>query len=617
LVTLRFKHFFKYLTIHLIKFFLWRKLLTFAIVLSEGDSIDDMSPSRSDLERSSRNDLCRVVEPSANEKLMIFMTNTPYRVLARKYRPQKLSELLGQDILVQSLKKGLETNKLPHAFVLHGIRGVGKTTTARIIAKSLNCLGEDNLGKVIPIEPCGVCKSCVGIVEDRHLDVLEFDAASRTGVDDIREIIDSIKYKPVMGRYKIFIIDEVHMLSKSAFNALLKTLEEPPMHVKFIFATTEIRKIPDTILSRCMRFDLKRIDVAMLMAHLKHVAGLEGFEIDTDALSYLARAADGSMRDGLSLLDQAIALTSSENAKKIAKEKVRDMLGLSDRSLIFNVIRDLFTSDVNASLSGIRKLFDLGADPVLLMQDVMDVIYFIITMKVAPNLANDPTWPEHDRAEAKVISDSLPHGKLINTWQALVKGYEEIQKTPMQHQAFEMVVVRLCFMADLPTLDQILLQQKTTFEVNTSSAETALEIKKKNLTPINVEQAVQPVKSHEVLPEQNPVYTKQKIFDILESQSPLLASKLRHDVAFEEVRSGYLKISVTDRFDIALIAKISQTLSSATGVQWRIEKSNATTVESRYNEEKKQKQQSDNRLISHPLIQEIITAIPGTTVHIK
>ncbi|MDP5369981.1 MAG: DNA polymerase III subunit gamma/tau, partial [Pseudomonadota bacterium] len=299
------------------------------------------------------------------------MTQKAYTVLARRYRPTRLADLVGQDLLQSTLTEAIQQNHLPHAILLHGIRGVGKTTTARIIARALNCIGEDGNGPITP-NPCGVCASCKDIADDRHLDVIEMDAASRTGVDDVREIVESARYKAVKGRFKIFIIDEVHMLSKSAFNALLKTLEEPPAHVKFIFATTEIRKIPDTILSRCMRFDLKRIEPATVLTYIADLCRQEGITASNEALGHIARAGDGSMRDALSLLDQAIALSLSNNSEGVTEDLVRQMLGATDRGHLFTVLKHLFEGKTDDLLTLTDTLFHDGAVPLLLMQEVLE-----------------------------------------------------------------------------------------------------------------------------------------------------------------------------------------------------------------------------------------------------
>ncbi|WP_431857046.1 DNA polymerase III subunit gamma/tau [Azospirillum sp.] len=376
-----------------------------------------------------------------------------YRVLARKYRPKSFDELIGQDALVRTLTNAINSGRIAQAFMLTGVRGVGKTTTARIIARALNCTGPDGTGGPT-ISPCGVCDNCRAIAEDRHVDVMEMDAASHTGVDDIREIIDGVRYAPVSARYKLYIIDEVHMLSKSAFNALLKTLEEPPAHVKFVFATTEIRKVPVTVLSRCQRFDLRRVDGAVLKEHFTRIAGLEGASIEPDAASLVARAADGSVRDGLSLLDQAIALGGGS----VTAVQVRDMLGLADRARIL----DLFEAAVSArpaeALDILSDLHRVGADPLVILQDLLDLVHSLTRLKVIPDTANDPSMPEAERTRGRDLSAKLSMPALTRAWQLLLKGLGEVQAAPIPQQALEMVIVRLSYAADLPTPGELIRQ---------------------------------------------------------------------------------------------------------------------------------------------------------------
>jgi DNA polymerase-3 subunit gamma/tau len=309
---------------------------------------------------------------------------SPYRVLARKYRPTTFAELVGQDALVRTLTNAIRTGRIAHAFMLTGVRGIGKTTTARIIARALNCVGPDGKGGPT-IEPCGVCEHCAAIAADRHVDVIEMDAASRTGVDDIRDLIEGAQYRPVRARYKVYVVDEVHMLSKPAFNALLKTLEEPPEHVKFVFATTEIRKVPITVLSRCQRFDLRRIDRAMLAEHLTGIAAKEKAKISADAIALIARAADGSVRDGLSLLDRAIA--ESDAKEEISAEQVRGMLGLADRTQTLDLFETVMKGAVADALALARELYRAGADPLTLVQDLLDVTHGITRLKLVADQA--------------------------------------------------------------------------------------------------------------------------------------------------------------------------------------------------------------------------------------
>ncbi|WP_288350112.1 DNA polymerase III subunit gamma/tau [uncultured Thalassospira sp.] len=368
-----------------------------------------------------------------------------YQVLARKYRPKTFDELIGHGPMVKTLSNALESGRLAHAFVLTGVRGIGKTTTARIIARALNCIGADGKGGAT-IEPCGVCEHCRAIAEDRHVDVLEMDAASRTGVDDIRELIEGVRYRPTSARYKIYIIDEVHMLSKSAFNALLKTLEEPPEHVKFIFATTEIRKIPITVLSRCQRFDLRRVQTEELAAHYTRIAGLENAEIEEEAVTLIARAADGSVRDGMSLLDQAI----SHGAGKVTTQQVRDMLGLSDRSRIFDLFDFTMKGEINEALELLSAQYALGGDPAVMLQDMLDLTHWLTRVKLSPDAANDPGVSQIERERGKEIAAKLAMPQLTRAWQMLLKGLEETRIAPSPIQAAEMILIRLAYAAEMP-----------------------------------------------------------------------------------------------------------------------------------------------------------------------
>ncbi len=517
------------------------------------------------------------------------MTNTPYRVLARKYRPTSLKDLVGQELLVQTLQQAIESDRVPHAFLLHGIRGVGKTTTARILARSLNCMGSDGKGP-ITLTPCGVCPSCVGIAEDRHLDVLEMDGASHTGVDDIREITESARYKAVTGRFKIFIIDEVHMLSKSAFNALLKTLEEPPAHVKFIFATTEIRKIPETILSRCMRFDLKRIEPKKIMDHLNFVCSQEGFSIETDGLAMLARAADGSMRDGLSLLDQAIALTTP--SKNITAVCVRDMLGLVDRGRLFDLLHLLFQGKVQDVLESAQALLQDGADPALILQDVLDGVYWLTCLKTAPMLRQDATYPESDRQQGAQIIENLQPSVLMNAWQLLLTGYEEVTKSPLPHQALQMVLVRLCFMVNLPPLEEL---------INSSA-------------PQQTQTSSTTARSASALPMPNTFDDMLKMLE--EGREPLLASTLVHDAHLVSYEPGAICLRLTAHASKAVVVQLKEVLFRLTRQEWRItvtQEGGAPTIAQVKQQEKKQE---EDALLSHPTLQAIQSAFPGASVQI-
>ena len=374
-----------------------------------------------------------------------------YQVLARKYRPATFADLIGQEAMVRTLKNAFAADRIAHAFVMTGVRGVGKTTTARIIAKGLNCIGPDGKGGPTT-EPCLVCDQCKAIAEGRHVDVMEMDAASRTGVGDIREIIDSVHYRAASARYKIYIIDEVHMLSTSAFNALLKTLEEPPAHVKFIFATTEIRKVPVTVLSRCQRFDLKRIEPEVMMAHLAKIAGLEGAQLSQDAMALITRAAEGSVRDAMSLLDQAIA----HGAGETTADQVRAMLGLADRGRTLDLFDMILRGDAPAALAELAGQYSDGADPMAVLRDLAEITHWISVIKITPEAAEDPTVPPDERARGLDMAQRLPMRVLTRMWQMLLKAIEEVGLAPNAMMAAEMAVIRLTHVADLPDPEALL-----------------------------------------------------------------------------------------------------------------------------------------------------------------
>src|SRR5688572_17333273 len=365
-----------------------------------------------------------------------------YRVLARKYRPQSFSELIGQDAMVQTLGNAIARDRIAHAFLLTGVRGVGKTSTARLIAKALNCVGPDGLGGPT-ITPCNVCVQCKAIAEGRHIDVIEMDAASHTGIDDVREIIDAVRYASVSARYKIYIIDEVHMLSKSAFNALLKTLEEPPEHVKFLFATTEVDKVPLTVLSRTQRFDLRRIPPEKLAAHFAEVARAEGVDVEEDALRMIARAAEGSARDGLSILDQAIA----HGGGAVTAEQVRDMLGLADRGRIRRLLEHALAADAAATLSDLDEAHNLGIDPSALIRGLMGELHLATRTKAG---ASAEGLPAEQREAAERLSVQLGWAQIHRAWQMLLKGLSDVQVSPDPREAAMMALLRLIHAADLP-----------------------------------------------------------------------------------------------------------------------------------------------------------------------
>ena len=378
-------------------------------------------------------------------------TNQSYQVLARKYRPETFADLVGQDAMVRTLKNAFAADRIAQAFIMTGIRGTGKTTTARIIAKGMNCIGPDGQGGPTT-DPCGVCEHCSAIIEGRHVDVMEMDAASRTGVDDIREIIDSVHYRAASARYKIYIIDEVHMLSTNAFNALLKTLEEPPAHVKFIFATTEIRKVPVTVLSRCQRFDLRRIEPEVMIALMRKIASAEAAEITDDALALITRAAEGSARDATSLLDQAI----SHGAGETTADQVRAMLGLADRGRVLDLFEAIMRGDASAALSELGAQYSDGADPMAIMRDLAEITHWISVVKITPDAADDPTVSPDERARGATLSEQLAMRVLTRMWQMLLKALDEVAQAPNSIMAAEMAIIRLTHVADLPSPEELI-----------------------------------------------------------------------------------------------------------------------------------------------------------------
>lgn len=391
-----------------------------------------------------------------------------YQVLARKYRPETFADLVGQDAMVRTLKNAFEADRIAQAFIMTGIRGTGKTTTARIIAKGMNCIGPDGNGGPTT-EPCGKCEHCTAIMEGRHVDVMEMDAASRTGVDDIREIIDSVHYRAASARYKIYIIDEVHMLSTNAFNALLKTLEEPPEHVKFIFATTEIRKVPVTVLSRCQRFDLRRIEPEVMLGLLQKIAAAEDAQIAQDALALITRAAEGSARDATSLLDQAI----SHGAGETTAEQVRAMLGLADRGRVMDLFELVMKGDAGGALSELGSQYADGADPMAVLRDLAEITHWVSIVKITPEAAEDPTVSPDERARGQSLAGRLPMRVMTRMWQMLLKALDEVASAPNAMMAAEMAVIRLTHVADLPSPDELVKKLQHTPPPPTGSSAPA------------------------------------------------------------------------------------------------------------------------------------------------
>lgn len=429
--------------------------------------------------------------------------NAEYRVLARKYRPQNFEELIGQDALVRTLKNAIESGRIAHAFMLTGVRGVGKTTTARIIAKALNYTGADGTSGPTTGDT-GDCDLCKSISEDRHPDVIEMDAATRTGIDDIREILDGVRYAPTEARYKIYIIDEVHMLSKQAFNALLKTLEEPPAHVKFIFATTEIRKVPITVLSRCQRFDLRRVDVPTLSAHFAGICEKENVKAEDEAVGLISRAADGSVRDGLSLLDQAMALGGEE----ITAQQVQDMLGLADRARGLDILEHALTGNMPEALNVMEELYRAGADPVTFVQDLLELTHILTKFRAVPETRDQSHAMAADQIDRAVqLASELSMPTLGKTWQILLKGLSEVQIAPNPQSAAEMVLIRLAYAADLPDPSDLIKKLKDGDSISSSSSSGGASSSGSSKETVNASAGAQVAKT--ALSSSSAVITKQ------------------------------------------------------------------------------------------------------------
>lgn len=528
-----------------------------------------------------------------------------YRVLARKYRPQNFSQLKGQDALVRTLTNAIESGRIAHAFMLTGVRGVGKTTTARIIARALNC------EKGPTINPCGTCDQCRAIAEDRHVDVLEMDAASRTGVDDVREIIDSVQYAPVSGRYKIFIIDEVHMLSKNAFNALLKTLEEPPEHTKFVFATTEIRKVPVTVLSRCQRFDLRRIDAGVLAEYFGEILGMEKVAAESEAVSLIARAADGSARDGLSLLDQAI----SREPQKITEEQVRAMLGLVDRSITLDLYESLMKGDSAGVLALLDSLHKGGAAPSMVLQDLMELTHYLTKVKVSPDAARDQALPEAERVRGASLAMTLSVPTLTRTWQMLTKGASEIQYAQNPQQALEMVLIRLLYVSDQPSPGDVLKQLKDGSTVSAGGGIPAGGGAPRGTTLMRGGAAVQSVSQAPAFQENAQVNTFQEAVALFGARrEALLQSALMADVHLIRFEQGHIELRLLDSAPRNLVGLVTQKLALWTGRPWVISLSRAEGQPTLRQVEKGAQQALMDEVRQSPVVSEILKHFPGTVI---
>ena len=539
--------------------------------------------------------------------------NKKYKVLARKYRPQKFSELIGQDSLVNILTNAISTNRIANAYLLTGVRGVGKTTTARLIAMSLNCM-EKNKNNC---EPCGKCESCQSIRTDHNLDVIEMDAASKTGVDDVREIIDNVKYKPLNSKFKIFIIDEVHMLSKSAFNALLKTLEEPPEHVKFIFATTEVKKIPITILSRCQRFDLLRIEREALTNHLFKISKLENIDIDKEAMGLIVRAADGSVRDGLSLLDQAM---SNQN-NKIDTKTINSMLGLADRNKIFDLLEFIFQGNATNALNGYKDLYNSGADIIMIFDEMLNSVHFITQIKIYPDLVKNIYIPEIERTRGLEISKKINMNSLGLIWQVLFKGYQELQEGFHLFQHGEMIILRLIYIHDGPSPEELLskIENKKNNDTDKAVIEKDATTNIKNNSTKSIE--LDNEKLSKNLPETSDksiinISSYREFVDLFYiKKEGMIHSNLYNKVKLISFKEGEVILNTDSIIDKHFNRTVGKNISKWTGRIWQIHSSNSNIGKSLFEEDLLKQQEEIKEMQNNSEVRQILENFPGTTIH--
>ncbi|MEM1132052.1 MAG: DNA polymerase III subunit gamma/tau [Pseudomonadota bacterium] len=554
-------------------------------------------------------------------------TGQPYRVLARKYRPQTFSDLIGQSAMVQTLSNAIKRDRLAHAFLMTGVRGVGKTSTARLIAKALNCIGPDGKGGPT-IDPCCVCEPCVAIAEGRHIDVIEMDAASHTGVDDVREIIEAVRYASVSARYKIYIIDEVHMLSKNAFNALLKTLEEPPAHVKFLFATTEVDKVPITVLSRCQRFDLKRIPTEMLAEHFASICTKEAVDADHDALMMIARAADGSVRDGLSVLDQAIAHADmaladdagSDARPHISAEAVRNMLGLSDRTVVRQLLGHVLQGEDSAMLSLLDQQHELGVEPLAQVRALMDMVHAITLAKIDDKAAKSNGLSAEDQAMLTDHATQMTHGTLHRLWQMLLKAHSEVAHAPDPREAMDMAMLRLVYAASLPdpgTVAKVLEQGggAAALPAPASAPSADPTAANKAETPAAVSQPpAQALSAPDNTPAQpvaTPAMPFVELIQALDRQGHLELAQIMHDhMRLVDYGDGKILYQLASKVRPDFEARLRDALLRLTGKRWQVENSEGNAQPSIRERALSKAEARKESILQTPLVQAALDAFP-------
>jgi DNA polymerase-3 subunit gamma/tau len=531
----------------------------------------------------------------------------PYRVLARKYRPSDFTTLVGQEAMVRTLRNAIASGRIAHAFMLTGVRGVGKTTTARIIARALNCIGADGKGGPT-VDPCGVCEHCKAISEDRHVDVIEMDAASRTGIDDVRELIEGVRYRPVSARYKVYIIDEVHMLSEKAFNALLKTLEEPPPHVKFVFATTEIRKVPVTVLSRCQRFDLKRVPQETLVEHFGKISAVEKVEISPEALALISRAADGSVRDGLSMLDQAIA----HGGGVVDAAQVRDMLGMADRSRVIELFEKTMRGDSAAVLASVGELHDGGADPVVILQDLLELTHWVTRLKAAPEAAAG--LADTERAHGLALASKTSMASLTRAWTLLLKGLKETLYAPSPLRAAEMALIRLCYVTDLPSPADAVRSLQNGAAPATMQSVPSAPLPRGGGGGAAAQLAPQPVAAPAAQPAEPPPAPRNftEVVALFETKREArLVHSLMHHVHEVRCEPGLIEFRPEPQAPIDLASKLSDLLSKWTRRRWIASVSSAEGKPTLTAQKMAKAGDLRSEAENHPLVQAILKTFPG------